>query len=104
MTRFFLALVAGLMLIIRVTAFAIYSAMAPAPGSHPPITSKRQNPAMATCQGEVDAAYAAALATGGTDEGAAGPRPMYGPNFYGAYVRDPAGNKMSFVFDIATPH
>lgn len=46
---------------------------------------------------EVDAAYAAAMANGGSDEGPAGPRPMYGPTFYGAYVRDPAGNKMSFI-------
>jgi catechol 2,3-dioxygenase-like lactoylglutathione lyase family enzyme len=45
----------------------------------------------------VDAAYAAALANGGSDEGAPGPRPLYGPDFYGAYVRDPDGNKMSFV-------
>jgi catechol 2,3-dioxygenase-like lactoylglutathione lyase family enzyme len=52
-------------------------------------------------QAEVDAAYAAALATGGSDEGAAGPRPDYGPTFYGAYVRDPAGNKMGFIFDAA---
>ena len=50
---------------------------------------------------EVDAAYAAALAHGGSDEGPPGPRPLYGPNFYGAYVRDPAGNKMSFVHDLA---
>jgi len=48
---------------------------------------------------EVDAAHAAALAHGGTCEGAPGPRPMYGPNFYGAYVRDPDGNKMSFIHD-----
>jgi catechol 2,3-dioxygenase-like lactoylglutathione lyase family enzyme len=45
----------------------------------------------------VDAAYAAALQKGGTCEGAPGPRPMYGPDFYGAYVRDPDGNKMSFI-------
>jgi catechol 2,3-dioxygenase-like lactoylglutathione lyase family enzyme len=45
----------------------------------------------------VDAAHAAALAHGGSDEGAPGPRPLYGPDFYGAYVRDPDGNKMSFV-------
>ncbi len=45
----------------------------------------------------VDAAYAAALAYGGSDDGAPGPRPLYGPDFYGAYVRDPDGNKMSFV-------
>jgi catechol 2,3-dioxygenase-like lactoylglutathione lyase family enzyme len=47
---------------------------------------------------EVQAAYAAALANGGSDEGAPGPRPDYGPDFYGAYARDPDGNKMSFVF------
>jgi catechol 2,3-dioxygenase-like lactoylglutathione lyase family enzyme len=47
---------------------------------------------------EVDAAHAAALAVGGSDEGAPGPRPLYGPDFYGAYVRDPDGNKMSFIY------
>jgi catechol 2,3-dioxygenase-like lactoylglutathione lyase family enzyme len=45
----------------------------------------------------VDAAHAAALANGGSDEGAPGPRPLYGPDFYGGYVRDPDGNKMAFV-------
>jgi catechol 2,3-dioxygenase-like lactoylglutathione lyase family enzyme len=48
---------------------------------------------------EVDAAHAAALANGGTCEGPPGPRPMYGPTFYGCYLRDPDGNKMSFIFD-----
>ncbi len=47
----------------------------------------------------VDAAYAAALCAGGSDEGAPGPRPLYGPDFYGAYVRDPDGNKMSFIVE-----
>jgi catechol 2,3-dioxygenase-like lactoylglutathione lyase family enzyme len=45
----------------------------------------------------VAAAHAAALANGGSSEGDPGPRPDYGPEFYGAYVRDPDGNKMSFV-------
>jgi catechol 2,3-dioxygenase-like lactoylglutathione lyase family enzyme len=45
----------------------------------------------------VDAAHAAALANGGTNEGDPGPRPLYGPKFYGGYVRDPDGNKMSFI-------
>ena len=47
---------------------------------------------------EVDAAHRTALAQGGTNEGDPGPRPMYGPDFYGAYVRDLDGNKMSFVY------
>src|SRR3546814_3203473 len=40
-------------------------------------------------QAAVDAAHAAALAHGGTNEGNPGPRPLYGPDFYGAYARDP---------------
>ena len=46
---------------------------------------------------EVRAAHAVALAHGGTNEGDPGPRPQYGPDFFGGYVRDPDGNKMSFV-------
>lgn len=46
---------------------------------------------------KVDAFYQAALAFGGTDEGAPGPRPHYHPNYYGAYVRDPDGNKLQAV-------
>lgn len=45
----------------------------------------------------VDAAYAAAMAAGARDEGRPGPRPSYGPNYYGAYVRDLDGNKVHFV-------
>lgn len=44
----------------------------------------------------VDAFHAAALAHGGTDEGAPGLRP-YHPHFYACYVRDPDGNKLSAV-------
>ena len=45
----------------------------------------------------VDAAYAAGLAAGGIDEGAPGERPHYGPDYYGAYLRDPGGNKLHIV-------
>ncbi len=40
----------------------------------------------------VDAFHAAALRHGGTCDGAPGPRP-HAPNAYGAYIRDPDGNK-----------
>jgi catechol 2,3-dioxygenase-like lactoylglutathione lyase family enzyme len=40
--------------------------------------------------------HAAALAAGGTDEGTPGVR-KYAPNWYGAYVRDPDGNKLAVV-------
>lgn len=46
----------------------------------------------------VDAAYRAAIAAGGMDEGGPGERPHYGAGYYGAYVRDPNGNKVHIVF------
>lgn len=46
---------------------------------------------------KVDAFHKAAMSHGGTDEGAPGPRPHYHPNYYGAYVRDPDGNKVQAV-------
>jgi catechol 2,3-dioxygenase-like lactoylglutathione lyase family enzyme len=45
----------------------------------------------------VDAFHAAALAHGGSDEGGPGLRPHYHPDYYGAYVRDPEGNKLQAV-------
>ena len=39
----------------------------------------------------VHAFYEAALANGGQDDGPPGPRPAYGPDFYGCFVRDPDG-------------
>ena len=49
---------------------------------------------MARSKAAVQAFHRAALAAGGTDEGAAGPRPNYGPDYYGAFVRDLDGNKL----------
>jgi catechol 2,3-dioxygenase-like lactoylglutathione lyase family enzyme len=42
----------------------------------------------------VDAFHAAALAAGGTDNGAPGVREIYHPHYYGAYVLDPDGNNV----------
>lgn len=45
---------------------------------------------------KVDEFYAKAIALGGTDEGPPGVRGEEGPNaFYGAYFRDPDGNKLA---------
>jgi catechol 2,3-dioxygenase-like lactoylglutathione lyase family enzyme len=45
----------------------------------------------------VDAFHAAALAAGGTDNGAPGVREIYHPHYYGAYVLDPDGNNIEAV-------
>jgi catechol 2,3-dioxygenase-like lactoylglutathione lyase family enzyme len=47
---------------------------------------------------KVDAFHAAALAAGGTDNGAPGPRPHYHPGYYGAFVLDPDGHNIEAVF------
>jgi catechol 2,3-dioxygenase-like lactoylglutathione lyase family enzyme len=47
---------------------------------------------------EVEAFHAAALAAGGTDNGAPGPRPQYHQNYYGAFVLDPDGNNVEAVY------
>ncbi|MCA0043698.1 VOC family protein [Celeribacter litoreus] len=52
---------------------------------------------VAPSRAAVDAAYAAGLKTGGTCEGAPGLRPHYAPEYYGAYLRDPFGNKVHVV-------
>jgi catechol 2,3-dioxygenase-like lactoylglutathione lyase family enzyme len=45
----------------------------------------------------VDAFHAAAIAAGGTDNGAPGLRPEYHPGYYGAFVLDPDGNNVEAV-------
>jgi catechol 2,3-dioxygenase-like lactoylglutathione lyase family enzyme len=45
-------------------------------------------------KGAVHKFHEAALANGGKDDGAPGPRDMYGPDYYGAFVIDLDGNKL----------
>jgi catechol 2,3-dioxygenase-like lactoylglutathione lyase family enzyme len=45
----------------------------------------------------VDAAYAAGIAHGGTDDGAPGQRPQYGSRYYAAYLLDPDGLRVEVV-------
>ena len=51
----------------------------------------------AASRGAVDRAHALALAHGGRCEGPPGLRPQYHDNYYGAYFRDPEGNKLCVV-------
>ncbi|MBX6320250.1 MAG: VOC family protein [Rhodospirillaceae bacterium] len=45
----------------------------------------------------VDAFYRAAMAAGGSDNGAPGLRPPYHPDYYGAFVLDPDGHNVEAV-------
>jgi catechol 2,3-dioxygenase-like lactoylglutathione lyase family enzyme len=45
----------------------------------------------------VDKFHETGLARGGTDEGPPGLRPHYHSDYYGAYLRDPDGNKLCCV-------
>jgi catechol 2,3-dioxygenase-like lactoylglutathione lyase family enzyme len=45
----------------------------------------------------VDAFHAAALAGGGTSDGAPGFRAQYHENYYAAFIRDPDGNRIEAV-------
>jgi catechol 2,3-dioxygenase-like lactoylglutathione lyase family enzyme len=49
---------------------------------------------LASSRALVDACHAAAMERGGRDEGGSGLRPRYHRNYYGAYFRDPDGNKI----------
>ena len=61
-------------------------------------TSPRAHVAIrAETRAQVDAFYAAALAAGGTDNGAPGLRPHYHENYYGAFVLDPDGHNFEAV-------
>lgn len=46
---------------------------------------------------QVDEFYKAALAAGGKDNGAPGPRPHYHQDYYGAFVFDPDGHNIEAV-------
>jgi catechol 2,3-dioxygenase-like lactoylglutathione lyase family enzyme len=48
----------------------------------------------ATTRGAVDAFYLAAIEQGGIEDGKPGLRTEYHPDYYGAFVRDPDGNKI----------
>jgi len=46
----------------------------------------------------VDAFHAAALRAGGRDNGAPGPRPEYGPDYYAAFIVDPDGYRIEAYY------
>ena len=53
---------------------------------------------VATSRAQVDAFYAKAVELGGQSEGAPGERARYGPQYYGAFVRNLDGHKIEAMF------
>lgn len=47
----------------------------------------------------VEAFYQAALAAGGKDNGAPGPRPEHNPNYYACFVLEPDGRNLEVMLD-----
>jgi len=56
----------------------------------------------AKSKGAVQRFHAAAIAGGGSNNGEPGPRPDYGPAYYGAFIYDLDGNKIEATFIAAT--
>ena len=57
---------------------------------------------LALTREQVQAFHAAALAAGGTDDGPPGPRPHYGEQYYGCFVRDLDGHKIEAMVWLAS--
>lgn len=65
-----------------------FDGAAPEPGNGPMVAF------LAKSRAQVHQAYEVALANGGRCEGQPGPRPQYHEHYFGAYFRDPDGNKL----------
>ena len=74
---------------------------------HPPYNGKKAQTGngvhfafMADSSKMVDEFYRVAIKAGATSDGEPGPRPAYGPQYYGCYVLDLDGNKIeAYVWD-----
>ena len=73
----------------KLNLFPYLDARAPGPGFHLAFDAPGRE--------AVDGFHAAALAAGGTDRGAPGPRPDYGGTYYAAFVTDPDGYRLEAV-------
>jgi lactoylglutathione lyase len=70
---------------------------APFDGREPAAGNGQMTAFLAPGRTIVDRAHALALAQGGSCEGAPGVRAHYHAHYYGAYFRDPDGNKLCVV-------
>ncbi|MBY4726359.1 MULTISPECIES: VOC family protein [Burkholderia] len=65
--------------------------------------SKRHWCFKAASRAQVDAFFEAGLATGGRSDGEPGLRPHYHGDYYGAFLVDPAGNRVEAVCNASVP-
>lgn len=65
--------------------------------------SKRHWCFKAASRAQVDAFYEAGLATGGRSDGEPGLRQHYHGDYYGAFLVDPAGNRVEAVCNASVP-
>ncbi|WP_175865228.1 VOC family protein [Burkholderia cepacia] len=65
--------------------------------------SKRHWCFKAASRAQVDAFFEAGLATGGKSDGEPGLRPHYHGDYYGAFLVDPAGNRVEAVCHASVP-
>ena len=56
---------------------------------------------LAESKEQVEEFYKVALEAGATDDGAPGPRPLYGDSYFGCFVRDPDGHKIEAAYHTA---
>jgi hypothetical protein len=71
-------------------------AVAEADGEHP-VTNRLHLAFFAASHADVDAFWRAGTEAGYRDDGAPGPRPEYGPDYYGGFLLDPDGNSAEAV-------
>lgn len=79
------------------TYFSVFAGPAPEP------ESRRHWCFKARDRASVDAFWRAGLGAGGTDDGPPGLRPHYHAYYYGAFLRDPVGNRVEAVCNEAPP-
>ncbi len=72
-------------------------------GPEPEPESRRHWCFKARDRAAVDAFWRAGLDAGATDDGGPGLRPLHHPHCYGAFLRDPAGNRVEAVCNEAPP-
>jgi catechol 2,3-dioxygenase-like lactoylglutathione lyase family enzyme len=75
----------------------------PTDGEHP-LTRGLHVGFRAPSRSAVDAFWQAGIDAGYRDDGAPGPRPEYGPGYYGGFLRDPDGNSAEAIHDERADH